>query len=365
MTSTGSVDSAGIAQAAKSVETICTAALLHEEFGEIPDPRIHIPQDARDWEILNFNLRMEIPNRFNSIEEVSVWIRDCPYLNRQTVGIFLTEAGHELVTTSLSKMLLALHDGSNLVDSIKIYFAVVGIMSLDGVESAMVRTKTLLEHFAKAYCDLSSAVINDWLLVADIAGVLLQMSRGQNSGAPPVSQQNFFVDIRAINSNRNILPSRVVADIYNDFTATGPFKSILAKSGHAFYLSDSLKADWMSVSLGYEGEKKDVWVVVTLPTIFLFITDAKQPFACIPTKFVRASSSHMGPWALELHPFSGHFVPLMKLVDSTSGDTEGDWWSTTRLLRVPFVSLAVMDQRTSTQKVWLDLIEDCSWNSRR
>jgi hypothetical protein len=364
MSSTSSAENVGILSATKSVETLCNAALLHEEFGEIPDPRIHVPQDARDWEILNFNLRMEIPNRFNSIEEVSVWIRDCPYLNRQTVALFLTEAGHEAVTASLSKMLLDLHDGSSLVDSIKIYYAVVGIMSLDGVESAMVRTKSLLEHFAKAYCETSSAVISDWLLVADIAGVLLQLSRQQNNGTPPLSQQNFFIDVRAINSNRNILPSKVVADIYNDFTATGSFKPILAKSGPSYYISDSLKADWLSVTIGYDGEKKDCWVVVTVSTIFLFITDAKQPFACIPTKFIRASASHLGHWVLDIHSFSGHFVPLIKLVDSTFGDTEGDWWSPSRLLRVPVISLATLDQSSRTQKAWLDLIEDCSWKNR-
>ena len=209
---------------------------LFAAFGDIPDTRLLCPQSREEWEIQTFNVNMQIPNRFGTVDQVGDWIRDCAYLNRETIGRFLSETGHEPVLEYLSQYLGKLNDHRGLVDNLKIFIAVTGALELDSTGDSSTAVKVLLEYFAKGLCDHNALEIRDWSLVADIGFTLFQMSKRMRNGQAITSLQNFFVDVRALNASQNVLPSRVISDIYSDFSATGPFKRITPRKCPDYFL---------------------------------------------------------------------------------------------------------------------------------
>jgi hypothetical protein len=358
----GAVTAATVAALGQQMKLLAQGESLFAAFGDIPDPRLCCPQSRAEWEIQTFNVTMQIPNRFGTVDQVGDWIKDCAHLNREAVGKCLTTVGHEPVLEYLSFLLGNLNAKLSLVDNLKIFFAVTGAVEIEGLESGDARLRTLLEHFAKGFCAHSAAELQA-RLVADIGAALLLLSRGMRSGQPAASLQNFFVDIRALNASQDVLSSRVISDIYNDFISIGPFKRIKGRKSPEYFLMNPLRSEWVTVYFGFDdNEPKEAWVVVTKSVLYLFVGEEKRPYGCVPLQFVRVSLGRLLLWTVELHSCRGAGVPFVRYdSDEYYNQTIGFG----DIACIPFISLRIPDQATDILHSWFDLIESCCWSCRQ
>ena len=303
---------------------------------------------------------MDIPNRLSTIDQVGDWIKDCPYLNRSTVCVFLTEPDHEPVLEYISYFLSNLNSNTGLVDNLKVFLGVVGAMENPEVEADSTTIQRLLEQFSKGFCDSNVLSIQDWKLVSGICMILLQMNKSMRNNEQITTMQNFFVDIRALNSTAQNLPSRIISDIYNDFTTIGPFKQIQGRKCPDSVLMTQLRSGWMTVHFGLDDEEpRELWVVVSSKSIYLFTGVEKRPYGCIFLPHVRVSLGRLLQWTVELHSKDGIGVPFVRF------DPEAYYCqniSYSDVSCIPFIALKIQDPSSEALYSFLDLLESCCWN---
>lgn len=352
-----------VAALGQQMKLLAQGESLYAAFGKIPDTRLLCPQSTEEWEIQTFNLKMEIPSRFSTVDQVGDWVNNCAFLNREVVGGFLTEPGHEPVLEYIARHISHLNEKNGLVDNLKVFFAVVGALETESLENGPERIQTLLEYFANGFCEYNKLEIKDPLLIADISYILLKMSTAMHSGRKLSSLQNFLADIRAMNSSLAALPSRAISDIYHDFAAIGPFKRIAGRPSPEYLLMRPLRSEWMTVFFGFnDNEPTDYLVSVSKSVIYLFSGEEKTPIGCIPLEFVSVSLSRLLQWTIELYSCHGASVPFVKF-DKEEYYTQKI--SGSDIVSIQSILLRIPDQSIEILHSWFDLIEGCCWKCRQ
>lgn len=303
---------------------------------QIPNVRNYSPQNLLEFETQQFNLYLQLPNRIQSEDELSMWILENQQLNREQVGNFLKQPNSQLsqnILYRIASKICQLEIGKSFIEGLKLFLPTCGVWDLfieDALTTEDSVAKFALETYIQAHINFSPEPLfelnlNHMPVLVQIALAIIKVFDSIQNGSKPQASimATFTTDLKsATNTTIDIsLSNKAISELF--ILASSPISNLKISTDSPSYLFSTFVLE-TNVTIQFKAfphtteETKEVHLKLTKDTLFIFNmvnNSISSMYSCVPLGSLQCETSEYAfDRIFRLTLLSQSFIPFPSIL---------------------------------------------------